>query len=176
MGRWESSQTTLVYYTYIHSTCTKVGSDAPHAHKGARDRRGSLTHCSSASPPPIDYPVSGGGEAANAASLSFWAASGTQRRSRSYRLQLRPTHTATLNNAIVLRSATTSTCRVFDCGLDTSDHGTDLSHLGPSGETLDRCHGSVEGAVGIAVSSVREKVRICEVCGKGEACGHAHGA
>ena len=54
------------------------------------------------SPHLIDYSVRGGGEAVPATTLSFWAASGTQQRSRSVRLRLRPTHTATLSNATVL--------------------------------------------------------------------------
>ena len=67
--------------------------------KGACDRRGSLGLWS---PHLIDYSVHGGGEAVLATTLSFWAASGTQQRSRSVRLRLRPTHTATLSNATVL--------------------------------------------------------------------------
>jgi hypothetical protein len=108
--------------------------------------------------------------------MSFWAASGTQRRSTSVRLRLRPTHTATLKNEIVLRTATVSNCRVFDCGLDAGDRGKRLRHLGPSGTTLGRCHGSVEAAVDSAVSSVRERVWKCEARGQGRERGHGEGA
>ena len=128
------------------------------------------------SPHLIDYSVRGGGAAVPATSLSFWAASGTQQRLRSVRLRLRPTHTATLSNATVLRTPKASTCLVFDCGLDTRDHWKRLGHLAPSDDTLGRCHGSVAGAVGSAVSSMRDKGRRCDASGQGGLCRHAHAA
>jgi len=101
---------------------------------------------------------------------------GTQQRLRSVRLRLRPTHTATLSNATVLRTPKASTCLVFDCGLDTRDHWKRLGHLAPSDDTLGRCHGSVAGAVGSAVSSMRDKGRRCDASGQGGLCRHAHAA
>ena len=108
-------------------------------------------------------------------SLSVWAASGTERRSRSGRRRLRPTHTATLVNATVLRGATAADCRVFDCSLGAGDHWKGLSHLGPSVAAVGRSGGSVEGAVGSALSSVRDKVWRGEAGGQGGVCKRAHG-
>jgi hypothetical protein len=108
--------------------------------------------------------------------MSFWAASGTQSRSKPVLQRLRPTHTSTLVNAIVLRAATASTCRVFDCGLDNGDHRKRLRHLGPSDTTLGPCHRSVEAAVDSAVSSARERVQICDAGKLGGAYGHGHGS
>ena len=164
-----------MYTTHIHSTCTKVGRCAPHGPKGVREHRGSLALLCSPSCLPIDQVVRAGDEAAPAPSLSVWAASEAERRSRSARRLLRPTHAATLVNATVLGAAITSSCRVFDCTLGAGDHGKGLRHLGPSAATADRCGGSVEGAVGSALISVRDKVWRGEAGGQGGAGRRAHG-
>ena len=56
---WEAPYTTLVYTTHIHSTCIKVGRDAPHRRKRVREIRGSLGLLCSPSCPPIDQAVHG---------------------------------------------------------------------------------------------------------------------
>ena len=81
----------MVYTTHIQTTCTKVGQCAPYRRKRERERRGSLTtHCS-ATRLPFDQLVSGGVEAGPAASQSFKAACGAERRSKAVRQRLRPT-------------------------------------------------------------------------------------
>ena len=116
-----------------------------------------------------------GRETGPAPSLSVWAASEAERRSRSVRLRLRPTHMATLMKATVLRSAMAFTCRVFDCSLGAGDHWKGLRHLGPSAAAVGRCGGSVEGAVDRAVRRVRERVRRFEASGQGAAGRRAQG-
>ena len=164
-----------MYTTHIHSTCTKVGRCAPHGPKGVREHRGSLALLCSPSCLPIDQVVRAGDEAAHAPSLSVWAASEAERRSRSARRLLRLTHAATLMNATVLGAATTSTCRVFDRSLATGDHWNGLRQLSPSASAAGRCGGSVEGAVGSALISVRDKVWRGEAGGQGGAGRRAHG-
>ena len=93
-----------VYYTHT-SACTKVGSDAHQAHKEVRERRGFLGLLCSPSCPPIDQIVRADDEAGPEPSLSFRAASEAERRSRSVRLRLGPTHAAALVNATALRGA-----------------------------------------------------------------------
>ena len=75
---WEASWTTLVYTTHIHSTCTKVGSDATHGPKSVRECRGSLGLLCSPSCSPISWVVNGGEEAGPASSLGLSAATGAQ--------------------------------------------------------------------------------------------------
>ena len=164
-----------MYITHVHSTCTKVGSDAHQAHNGVRDCRGSLGFLCSPNCPPIHQVVRKGGETGPAPSLSVWSASEAERRSSSVRRRLQPTHTATLVNATVLGAAITSSCRVFDYTLGAGDHGKGLRHLGPSAAAADRCGGSVEGTVGSALSSVRDKVWRGEAGGQGGAGRRAHG-
>ena len=164
-----------MYTTHIHSTCTKVGSDAHQAHKGVREYRGSLGPLCSPSCPPIHQADRGGEEAGPAPSLSVWAASEAEQRSSSARRRLWPTHTATLVNATVLRGAITSTCRVFDCTFGAGDHWKGLRHLSPSASAVGRSGGSVEGAVDSALISVRDKVWRGEAGGQGGAGKRAHG-
>ena len=137
--------------------------------------RGSLGLLCSPSRPPIHQVVHGGGEAGPAPSLSVWVASEAERRSRSARRRLRPTHAAALVIATVLRDATAAGCRVFDCSLGAGDHWKGLRHLGPSAAAVGRCGGSVEGSVGSALISVRDKVWRGEASGQGGAGRHAHG-
>ena len=75
---WEASWTTLVYTTHIHSTCTKVGSDAPQRRKRVREHRGSLGLLCSPSCPPINWAVYWGGEAGPGPSLALSAATGAR--------------------------------------------------------------------------------------------------
>ena len=126
-----------VYYTHT-SACTKVGPDAHQAHKEVRERRAFLGLLCSLSCPPIDQVVRADGEAGPEPSLNFRAASEAERRSRSVRLRLGPTHAAALVNATALRGAMASTCRVFDCSLGAGDHWKGLRHLGPSAAAVGR--------------------------------------
>ena len=68
---WEASWTTLVYTTHIHSTCTKVGSDAPCRRKRVRESRGSLGLLCSPTCSPIDHAVYGDEEGDPAPFQSF---------------------------------------------------------------------------------------------------------
>ena len=74
----DESWTTSVYTTHIHSTCTKVGSDAPQRRKRVREHRGSLGLLCSPSCPLIDWAVYGSGEAGPGPSLALSAATGAQ--------------------------------------------------------------------------------------------------
>ena len=110
-----------MYITHIHSTCTKVGSDAHQAHKGGRGHRGSLALLCCPSCPPIHQVVRGGGEAGPAPSLSVWAASGVERPSRSAQPRLRPTRAAALIDRTALRAASAAESRVFGGDLGGGD-------------------------------------------------------
>ena len=99
----------------------------------------------------------------------------TQRRSRPSRRLRRLTHAVTLVNTTALRITRAFGCRVFDCSLGAGGHLKGLRHLRPSASVVDRCCGSVEGAVDSALSSVYERVRKSIARGQGGVCELAHG-
>ena len=160
MYGWKASWTTLVYTTHIHSTCTKVGSDASRIGEKEYASIAAPLASSACSPscPPIDWAVYGGGEAGPAPSQSFRSAPGTQQRSKSSRLRLRPTYESTLANRTAILAANPAKCRDFGHHLGGGDGWRRLpAFRGPNRVVFDR-HRSVEEQSEALSACVRERV------------------
>jgi hypothetical protein len=163
---WEAPYTTLVYTTHIHSTCIKVGRDAPHRRKRVRENRGSLGLPCSLCCPLIDHPVCVDRESDPAPFQSFWAAPGTQQRSQSSRLQLRPTYAAALVDRTFLSAAKAASCRNFGLGLGGGDDWRRLRGLRGVGCVVCRRYRSVEVQSEALSVGVRERVCGGDVSGQ----------
>ena len=107
-------------------------------------QRGSLGLLCPASRHSIDLAVFVEGEVDPAPFQSFWAAPGTEQRSRSSQRWLRPTYALTLVDRIVLRAAKAANCRFFGLGFGGGDGWRRLRGLRGPGRVVYRRYRSVE--------------------------------
>ena len=161
--------------TVYNTTCAHAYKSRLRRAQGAIGRSVLSIPLSPASRPPAVCPARAGWEAGPAPFLRLSAPSGPRRRSHSSRRPWRPRPAAAFVDRTVLCAAKAAGCRVFGCDLAAGDHWRRLRHLGAAGVAVSRCGAPVEGAVGSALSSAREKVEKSEAAGQGWAGRRAQG-